>query len=166
MIVETFELFVGDSRLPKLMVWRDAFSDLGQVTVSDVRHATSDAALVSAYRCEPYGCRAGSSEAAMGTMELFDTWKWEEPNRSYPRLLISNAVWRDDPPLLVAIGLRLNILREFVGRYNRVSTNAIRSLTIECAVLGFWSEAPDNLQTDGVYHCRRIIGDWVNDVIE
>jgi hypothetical protein len=79
-------------------------------------------------------------------MYVYDTWKFEEPNDLYPRLLISNAVWRKDPALYEAAKRRIEILAAAIKEYNDSTTTPIQSLTIECGVLGMWREYPEDTQ--------------------
>lgn len=150
-------LYVGDPRTPPLQKWIDAFAGSSQVRITTEQTPDADAALVSAYRCEAYGCRAGSTEDTLGIMNVYDTWNFELPNQRYPRILISNAVWRKDPPLLEAIDRRFGILAGTLDRFDRTGVLRIRSLAIDCAVLGFWQDYPCSVQIQGIALCRTRI---------
>jgi hypothetical protein len=122
----------------------------------------TDAALVSASACDRYGNKAGSSEATLGHMYLFDTTQFgykEPPNA--PRFLISNAVWRKDPPLLDAVEKRLTLLRSIVDEHNAAHQSRIHSVTIHAAVLGGWNEYPEKMQMDGINLGARLLRQWV-----
>jgi hypothetical protein len=113
---------------PGAVALREAFRGVERVTISEVRRADTDALLTSVYRCEPYGCRAGTTDDTLGKLYVYDTSLFEELGPNYPRFLISNAVWREEPRLDVAIESRLDLLASTLSVFNRTGRiGSIRS---------------------------------------
>jgi hypothetical protein len=144
--------------------WRGALRG-STVSVAQELTVQTDAALVSASACDRYGCKAGSSEATLGRMYLFDTKQFglsEPPNA--PRYFISNAVWRKDPPLLDAIEKRLALVQSIVDEHNaahQAHQERIRSITIYAAVLGGWNDYPEKVQMEGIAHAAALLRRWM-----
>jgi hypothetical protein len=132
--------------LPDKSLWLSLFSRCKHVTITEERHADADAALVSVSRCEKFGCRSGSSDETLGVMAIYDSWKFEESNPFFPRFQVSNAVWRNDPPLEIAVARRLDILAATLTEFNQDAEEPLRSINIDCATLGFWAEYSDEVQ--------------------
>jgi len=137
-MIEQVVLLVNQPQVPSIYQWRDLLGRSVPVEMAESWPTHTDAALVSVYRCDSYGCRAGTTPDTLGVMYIFDTWQYEPPNTIYPRWLISNAVWRTEPALETAVSQRLTILRDSLRVHTRAGETPIRSLTIDCAVLGMW----------------------------
>jgi hypothetical protein len=158
-MIERIVLFAGDPRVPRKSRWVDTFSDCARVRITDERHADTDAMLVSVLWCEKFGCRAGSTDDTLGVMYVYDTWLYEPPNEYYPRIAISNAVWRHEPPIDIAVTSRLRILAATVEKINRDGPLTIRSLTIDCANLASWKDFPEDVHIDAIRTIRRQVGE-------
>lgn len=139
-IIQRIVLVVTEGQMPAVTYWHKVFQRCSKVTLQTTSLVTTDAMLVSVMRCEPFGCRAGSTNDTLGRMFMYDRWFFERPLQELPRYLISNAVWRDDPPLQDAITQRLDILGETIAQFNATNHTSITSLGIDCATLGFWRE--------------------------
>ncbi len=145
-MIERVVLLVNQLQVPTINQWRDFLGRPTNIEAAENWPTHTDAALVLVYRCDSYGCRAGSTVDTLGVMYIFDTWQYEPPTALYPRWLISNAVWRTEAPLEQAVSQRLTILAATLRNHNLEVESPIRSLTVDCAVLGMWSNYPHEQQ--------------------
>ena len=157
MILDPLVVYV-DRHKQQIPVWEAALRGT-RVTVVHELTVRTDAALVSPSLCDKYGCKAGSSNDTLGRMYVFDPSEHGVTDK-VAKFLISNAVWRSDPPLLEAVERRLSLLESTIVDFNNGHQNQIGSVTIFAAVLGMWRDYNDDEQGKGIRKAAELIRRW------
>jgi hypothetical protein len=144
-----------------IAVWKAMFSSIASVdVVKTLAGIDADAQLTSIMACERYGCPTGLYPNTWGQMYIYDDWDFEFSEHCNPRYYISNAIWSEEPVLVDAIHMRLDLLFQTLTAFNQKTDAPITTVVIQNNVLGFWKLYPYEIQLHAVKHIYDIISQY------
>lgn len=119
--------------------WKAVFEKCPTVHIT--KNATEgDAVVMPVIWCERFGCPAGTSEETLGVMYVYDLWSYTGNADRHPRFIISNAVWKKEPPFDLAVKLRLIALQDAIERVAITHDWQISSVRIDTSLLLDWKQ--------------------------